>query len=138
MAIKSSSVRKKSRMSAWLRFTYSTKKATEHLRWWSLLAMVAAAAMAAASVMAAADATRTSAVEAAITDVVATVAEAAVTAAVASAFSSVAAAAEAAVEATGAGSVVGWFGATDVTCHIMWLPLIIFLTSAKDASRGRG
>jgi hypothetical protein len=34
----------------------------------------------------------------------------------------VAAAAEAAVEATGAGSVVGWFGATDVTCHIMWLP----------------
>ena len=77
--------------------------------------------------MAAADATRTSAVEAAITDVVATVAEAAVTAAVVSAFSSaVAAAAEAAVEATGAGSVVGWFGATDVTCHIMWLALIIF------------
>lgn len=80
--------------------------------------------------MAAADATRTSAAEAAITDVVATVAEAAVTAAVASAFSSVAAAvaaaAEAAVEATGAGSVVGWFGATDVTCHIMWLALIIF------------
>src|SRR6185312_4614830 len=110
MAIKSSSVRKKSRMSAWLRFTYSTKKATEHLRWWSLLAMVAAAAMAAAAVMAAADATRTSAAEAAVTD------------AVASAFSSVAAAAaEAAVEATGAGSVVGWFGATDVTCHIMWL-----------------
>ena len=30
----------------------------------------------------------------------------------------VAAAAEAAVEVTGAGSVVGWFGATDVTCHI--------------------
>jgi hypothetical protein len=30
------------------------------------------------------------------------------------------------VEATGAGSVVGWFGATDVTCHIMWLALIIF------------
>src|SRR6185312_5397180 len=110
MAIKSSSVRKKSRMSAWLRSTYSTKKATEHLRWWSLLAMVAAAAMAAAAVMAAADATRTSAVEAAITDVVA----------------AVAAAAEAAVEATGAGSVVGWFGATDVTCHIMWLALIIF------------
>src|SRR5690349_18641409 len=126
MAIKSSSVRKKSRMSAWLRSTYSTKKATEHLRWWSLLAMVAAAAMAVAAVMAA-DATRTSAAEAAITDVVATVAEAAVTAAVVSAFSSaVAAAAEAAVEATGAGSVVGWFGATDVTCHIMWLALIIF------------
>jgi len=45
--------------------------------------------------------------------------EAATTAAVASAFSLVVAAAgEAAVEATGAGSVVGWFGATDVSCHI--------------------
>ena len=56
-----------------------------------------------------------------------TVVEAAITAAVASAFSLVvAAAAEAAVEATGAGSVVGWFGATDVTCHNMWLALIIF------------
>jgi len=54
-------------------------------------------------------------------------AEAAITAAVASAFSSVvAAAAEAAVEATGAGSVVGWFGATDVTCPIIRLALIIF------------
>jgi hypothetical protein len=55
-----------------------------------------------------------------------TVVEAAITAAVASAFSlvvaAVAAAAEAAVEATGAGSVVGWFGATDVTCHISGSP----------------
>ena len=38
----------------------------------------------------------------------------------------VAAAAEAVVEATGAGSVVGWFGATDVTCPIIRLALIIF------------
>ena len=64
------------------------------------------------------------AAEAAIMGAAAMAAEAAITAAVASAFSSVVA--EAAVEATGAGSVVGWFGATDVTCHIMWLALIIF------------
>jgi len=55
-----------------------------------------------------------------------TAAEAATDAEATGTAAAVAAAAEAAVEATGAGSVVGWFGATDVTCHIMWLALIIF------------
>ena len=50
MAIKSSSVRKKSQTLAWQRFTSSTKKVTEqHLRWSSSFAMVVTAVTAAAA-----------------------------------------------------------------------------------------
>jgi hypothetical protein len=80
MAIKSSSVRKKSQTLAWQRSTSSTKKATEHLRWCSLSAMAAAAVMAAAVV---AGATRMSAAEVATMAAVATAVEDAVTVAVA-------------------------------------------------------
>jgi hypothetical protein len=105
----------------------STRKATEHHRSYNSLVTAAMAATAVGAAEVTVEAA--TAVGAAITAagaMAATVVEAAITAAVASAFSlvvaAVAAAAEAAVEATGAGSVVGWFGATDVTCHISGSP----------------
>jgi hypothetical protein len=79
MAIKSSSARRKSQTLAWQRSTFSTKNATIHLRWCSLLATAAAAVMA-AEVMAGAV---LGAAEVAITAAVATAAEVADTAAVA-------------------------------------------------------
>jgi pimeloyl-ACP methyl ester carboxylesterase len=110
MAIKSSSVRRKSQTLAWRRSTSSTKKvATVHLRWWSLSAMAAAVMAAEAAVMVG-GATLVGAAEAAITGVVVTAAEVAVmdaVAAVASASFLVAAAVAAVVaaEAIGAGSM---------------------------------
>src|SRR5262245_11765608 len=79
MAIKSSSVRKKSRMSAWRLSMSSTRKAPIHPRSYSLSATAAAAVMAA--VMVVGDATHMSVAEAAITDADAMAAEVAITAA---------------------------------------------------------
>src|SRR4026208_1762508 len=76
MAIKSSSVRRKSQTLAWQRSTSSTKKAAMHLQWCSLSATAAAGVMAAVMV---GDAT---VAEVAITAAVAMVAAAAVVAAV--------------------------------------------------------
>jgi len=85
MAIKSSSVRRKSQTSAWLPSTSSTKKGMIHLRWCSLSAMAAAAVMAAGDAVMAGDAMRVEAVEVATTDAAVTAAEVATTVAVAAA-----------------------------------------------------
>src|SRR5262245_21699947 len=98
MAIKSLSVRKKSRMSAWRRSTSSTKKPTEHPRWFNLCATAAWAATVAAA------AARISAVEAAIMAARATAAIAVASASLLAAAE--AAAAEAAEAAVGAGNGV--------------------------------
>jgi hypothetical protein len=105
MTIKSSSVRKKSQMSAWPRSTSSTRKATQRLQTYNSLLMAAAEAVMAAeaAVMVVGDATRMSAAEAAATAAGATAATGATTAAVASALASAAAAVEAVVVAIGAG-----------------------------------
>jgi hypothetical protein len=111
MAVKSLSVRKKSQTSAWLRSTSSTKKATKHPQWCSLLATVAADVMAVEVVMVVEDVTLVAA-EVAATAAAAMVAMVAATVAVAAAASALglglaAAVAVAAVatmgEATGAG-----------------------------------
>ena len=83
MAIKSSSVRRKSQTLAWQRSMSSTKKAAIHLPWWSLSDTAAAAVMAAEDAVMVGDAMRVAAVEVAITAAAATVAEAAITVAAA-------------------------------------------------------
>src|SRR6185295_15981517 len=84
MAIKSSSVRRKSRTLAWRPSTSSTEKvATVHLRWWSLSAVAAVVMVAEAAVMVVGGATLVAAAEVAITAAAATAAEAAATAAAA-------------------------------------------------------
>jgi hypothetical protein len=77
-------MRKKSQTSAWLRFTSSTKKATKHPQWCSLLATVAADVMAAEAAVMVVGATLVAA-EVAATAAAAMVAEAAITVAVAAA-----------------------------------------------------
>ena len=71
MAIKSSWVRKKSQMSAWLPSTSSTKKAREHRRTYNLSAMAAAAVMAAEAEVMVGGATLVAAAEVATTVAVA-------------------------------------------------------------------
>src|SRR6185312_14441552 len=81
MAIRSSSVRKKSQTLAWRPSTSSTEKvATVHLRWWSLSAVAAAVMAAEAAAMVVGGATLVAAAEVAITAAAATAAEAAATA----------------------------------------------------------
>src|SRR4026208_95464 len=73
MAIKSSSVRRKSRTLAWRPSTSSTKKAaTVHLRWWSLSAVAAVIRVAEGAVMVVGGATLVAAAEVAITAAAAT------------------------------------------------------------------
>src|SRR4029453_9708412 len=115
MAINSLLVRKKSRMSAWLPSTYSTKKATEHPRWYSLSAT-------AAEVVAVEGGTRravggvgapaAAATAAAITGAAAAVASAS--------FLAAAVAAPAAAEAIGAGLTACGPGALTTTATSLW------------------
>jgi len=83
MAIKSSSVRRKSQTLAWQRSMSSTKKAAIHLPWWSLSDTAAAAVMAAEDAVMVGDAMRVAVAEVATMDAAVTAAEVAATAAVA-------------------------------------------------------